>query len=98
MIPTRIQRRRTKDFRLPPNTRCINRGTPHGNPYTVKEYGRGEALRRFREYLEAMSPTKRAGYLAPIRQYKFIACFCAVDEDCHGDVILEYLQKLEAGA
>lgn len=33
----RIQRKRTKGFRLPPNTVCINRGTMWGNPFPVGE-------------------------------------------------------------
>lgn len=33
----RVQRKRTKGFRLPPNTKCINRGTDWGNPYRVKQ-------------------------------------------------------------
>ena len=33
--PKRIQRKRTKGFRLEPNTKCVNRGTKYGNPYKV---------------------------------------------------------------
>ena len=28
----RVQRKRTKGFKLPPNTKCVNRGTKWGNP------------------------------------------------------------------
>lgn len=49
--PIRIQRRRTKGWRLPPNTVCVDRGTAFGNPFTVadaKEAGyRGEQLQAF---------------------------------------------------
>ena len=31
----RIQRQRTKAFKLPPNTRCCTRGTKWGNPYKI---------------------------------------------------------------
>lgn len=37
MTPTRIQRRRTKGFRLPPGTVCCTRPGPLGNPFTVAE-------------------------------------------------------------
>jgi hypothetical protein len=33
--PIGIQRKRTKGFKLPPNTVCVNRGTIWGNPYKV---------------------------------------------------------------
>lgn len=31
-IMKRVQRKRTKGFKLPPNTKCVNRGTKWGNP------------------------------------------------------------------
>lgn len=31
----RIQRKRTKGYRLPDNTKCVNRGTKWGNPFRV---------------------------------------------------------------
>jgi hypothetical protein len=47
----RIQRRRTKGYKLPPNCICINRGTKWGNPFKVSEYGQEKAIRLFRECL-----------------------------------------------
>jgi hypothetical protein len=32
----RIQRKRTKGFKLPPNTVCVNRGTKWGNPIKLE--------------------------------------------------------------
>lgn len=52
-MPTRIQRKRTKCFKLPPNTICINRGTMWGNPFTVEEYGRKLAIEVFRQCLQS---------------------------------------------
>ena len=34
-IPTRIQRRRTKGWRMPPNTLNCTRGSKYGNPFRV---------------------------------------------------------------
>jgi hypothetical protein len=31
----RVQRKRTKGYKLPENTKCVNRGTKWGNPYKV---------------------------------------------------------------
>lgn len=33
----RIQRRRTKGFRLPPNTVCVDRSTKLGNPFDWRD-------------------------------------------------------------
>jgi hypothetical protein len=35
MTPTRIQRKRSKGWKLPPNTKCVTRPGPFGNPFTV---------------------------------------------------------------
>lgn len=32
----RIQRRRTKDWRMPDNTVCVDRSTPFGNPFLIE--------------------------------------------------------------
>jgi hypothetical protein len=33
--PARVQRKRSKGFKLPPMTKCVTRGTPWGNPFYV---------------------------------------------------------------
>ena len=35
--PRRVQRKRIKGWRLPPNTRCVDRSTRWGNPFFVSE-------------------------------------------------------------
>lgn len=37
MKPIRIQRRRIKGWRIPPNTVCVDRSTPFGNPFPVSK-------------------------------------------------------------
>lgn len=37
--PLRIQRRRTKGWRLPENTVCVDRSTKWGNPFIVGKHG-----------------------------------------------------------
>lgn len=36
-MPTRVQRKRTKGFKLPENTVCVDRTTKWGNPFKVVE-------------------------------------------------------------
>lgn len=38
MIPKRIQRQRTKGWRMPPNTISVTRPGKHGNPFAVGGY------------------------------------------------------------
>lgn len=38
MKPVRVQRKRTKGFKLPENTICVTRGTKWGNPFKIGEY------------------------------------------------------------
>jgi hypothetical protein len=45
--PKRIQRQRTKGWRMPPNTVYVGRPTSWGNPYPVSLFGRDLALALF---------------------------------------------------
>jgi hypothetical protein len=47
----RIQRQRTKGWRMPPNTVYVGRPTVWGNPFSVDKYGRDRALEYFHSYL-----------------------------------------------
>lgn len=50
--PIRIQRRRTKGWRLPPNTVCVDRSTDFGNPFTVAAaHEAGHAGKRLPEFV-----------------------------------------------
>lgn len=51
----RLQRKRTKGFKLPPNTLVVTRGTPFGNDWkVVKEKGMG----RYNQYI-LLSPENK---------------------------------------
>ena len=47
----RVHLQRTKGWRMPPNTRKVDRSTIFGNPFDVAKYGPEEALRLHREWL-----------------------------------------------
>jgi hypothetical protein len=85
-MPERIQRKRTKGFRLPPRTLCVTRPGVFGNPYPVSEYGREMALTLFDAYLDTLPPALLRMRLAQVREAAYIACFCRLDETCHGDI------------
>jgi hypothetical protein len=49
--PLRIQLQRTKGWRMPPNTRKVDRSTRFGNPFEGRMYGREDAVRLHRAWL-----------------------------------------------
>ena len=81
MTLRRIQRRRTKGYRLPPGALCVTRGTKWGNPFKVDDCGRDGAVRAYRADLEAMSEIDLAEFREPLRSATALACWCRLDQD-----------------
>jgi hypothetical protein len=61
-----------------------------GNPYKVRQHGRGRSVALYRRNL---SPEVR-GRIEELRG-KTLACWCKQDELCHGDVLLDLLGEGE---
>lgn len=99
--PVRIQRKRTKGWRLPDGAVVVTRGTEWGNPFTVApghEPGKKiggfytavptveDAVECFREWAE-----NQPKFIERVRSElrgKDLACWCALDAKCHADVLL----------
>ena len=90
--PIRVQRKRTKGWRMPPNTISVCRPGKWSNPFKVgelSEYGdvpdADTAVMFFRAWIDkglqriAMQELKG----------KNLACFCPLNAPCHADVLLE---------
>ena len=97
--PVRIQLRRTKGWRMPPNTAKVDRTTRWGNPWPIGEWGPLDrkapdaegAVGFFRAMFSDAEMRAAAGYpvdLSPLRG-KNLACWCRPGEPCHVDVLLE---------
>lgn len=92
--PIRIQRRRTKGWKLPPNTVCVTRPTMFGNHYRVGDTGTPDAataVERYRKWLSnthLMASIIRAEARKRLRG-KNLACWCPLDQPCHADILLE---------
>lgn len=97
MVPVRIQRQRSRGWRMPPNTVYVGRPSKWGNPFMLAPW--------YREAVEtgAMSDTGRRGLaVADFREHisgneaeirrelrgKNLACWCPLDQPCHADVLL----------
>jgi hypothetical protein len=86
-IPKRIQLRRTKGWRMPPNTVKVCRPGPWGNPFTVAEYGHSLAVFNYKIRLRGLM---EIGALNPaLLRGKNLACWCSLDQPCHADILLE---------
>lgn len=55
-MPVRVQLRRTRGWRMPPGTVKVDRSTPYGNPYEIRERKRG-GRRRFWVYRDGRAFT-----------------------------------------
>lgn len=100
--PIRVQLRRAKGWKMPPNTVKVDRTTKWGNPFRVKP-GRAHdyAVTLFAHMLAGYvsivdDPTieEQAAYRdmairdrAELRG-KNLACWCRADQKCHADVLL----------
>lgn len=94
--PRRIQRRRVRGWRLPPNTIYVGRGTKWGPPWVPAHFwwatDRAQACVEAYRYTVVRHLYRNPDWLAPL-QGKHLACYCALDQPCHADVLLELANR-----
>ena len=96
-LPKRIQRKRTKGWKMPPHTVYVGRPTIWGNPFDMslgetrmsvltwyRLWLAGKKFKRINELLR----WEVLGRLEQLRG-KDLACWCPLDQPCHADVLLE---------
>ncbi len=103
MTPTRIQRQRTKGWRMPANTVYVGRGTPWGNPFKIGEHvrphyhlktslivaDREHAVRLYLRFLPLELRIAAKLHLCG----KTLACWCPLDQPCHAEVLLRITNR-----
>lgn len=84
----RIQRKRSKGWTMPDNTKYVGRGSKWGNPYKVADcQSITECLTLYKEHLRKQL---QAGSLNLSElQGKNLACWCPVGSPCHADILLQ---------
>lgn len=103
--PKRIQRKRTKGWRMPSGAFSVCRPGTFGNRWTAKDYratgykGTDTEVAQvcvdaFRAWLTGRKHWAHGIPLLPIPDLsplrgKDLACWCALDKPCHADVLLE---------
>jgi hypothetical protein len=88
--PQRVQLKRTKGWRMPPDTVKVDRTTEWGNPFRPGENGvvdAADAVVRFRNALACDRARRRR--IREVLRGKNLACWCKPEAPCHADVLLE---------
>jgi Domain of unknown function (DUF4326) len=62
----------------------VARGTRWGNPFTVEEFGRERAIELYEAWLLEQPDLLEQ---LPRLRGRLLACYCRLDEPCHGDVL-----------
>lgn len=96
--PVRLQRRRIRGFVLAltaPNQLqivCVTRPSKYSNPHKIGfckicgvSHTRADAVA---QYAREITPEQRDAIRADLRG-KNIACWCRLDHECHGDILLK---------
>lgn len=104
-MPERIQRKRTKGWKMPPDTVSVTRPGRWGNPWAVgvnrcsgarlgyRQEMVTDAATAVRFFSEMLVHSDRAypsnEEIVRKLRGKNLACFCALDQPCHADVLLK---------
>ena len=87
MKPKRIQRKRTKGWRMPEGAIYVGRPTMWQNPFKLSVWGREGAMAMYMNYLKVNPGISMAAKQALCG--KDLSCWCRLDQPCHADVLLE---------
>ncbi len=108
----RVQLRRTKGWRMPPDTVKVDRSTRWGNPFVIGRDGsQAECVQRFRDLMAGQvvveggaSSEEQGAYLAHAHAHraelrgKHLACWCRLGTPCHADVLLAFVNAQPGAA
>ncbi|MBK5910086.1 hypothetical protein CCR85_01080 [Rhodothalassium salexigens] len=89
--PQRIQRKRTKGWRMPVGAVYVGRPTRWGNPYEGVDRASADHAMLVRLYREYIARPEQAGLREAARRElrgRDLACWCPLDQPCHADVLL----------
>jgi hypothetical protein len=98
--PHRVQLRRSKGWRMPPNTVKVDRSTRYGNPFRVGDPGIPDVRTSIRMFERAFRNGElvrgdpesvfRPAHLRAALRGKNLACWCPLDGPCHADLLLKF--------
>lgn len=85
--PVRVQRRRSRGWRMPAGAVYVGRPGQWGNPFPVAEHGPTAAVVLYRAWL-LEHPALLAAARAELAG-RSLACWCPAGAPCHADVLLD---------
>ena len=99
-MPERIQLKRNRGWKMPPNAVKVDRTTRWGNPFKIAEFGSvAEAVARHGRWMRGEIPAPQ-GEVPPSRADiraslagRDLACWCALDGPCHAELLLRIANK-----
>lgn len=110
-MPSRVQLRRAKGWKMPPNTVKVDRSTKLGNPFVIGVSGDAASCVSWHAAVlsggividlktpEAVQRQYRADVLAAREEMrgKNLACWCRLDRPCHADNLLIFFNRQKDG-
>ena len=89
-MPIRIQRKRTKGWKMPYNSKYVGRPTIFGNPFLASSESDAQfCVDAYRRWIHRPSQAWIVDLAKKMLKGKDLACFCPLDQPCHADVLLE---------
>ena len=89
-MPIRIQRKRTKGWKMPYNAKYVDRPTIFGNPFLASSESDAQfCVDAYRRWIHRPSQARIVDLAKKMLKGKDLACFCPLDQPCHADVLLE---------
>jgi len=87
--PQRIQRKRTKGWRMPENTVYVGRPSKWGNPFIIREHDIPDAKTAVEYFYRWMVLSRPSHLDLKELRGKNLACWCPEGSPCHADVLLK---------
>jgi len=86
--PTRIQRTRQHPYMNPNNLEIVYVGRPSqfGNSYELSDMPRKVALEAYKQWLMTHF---NLDYVKEALKGKNLSCWCPLNKECHGDILLK---------
>lgn len=100
-MPKRIQRRRTKGWKMPAGAVYVGRPTKWGNPWIFGAWDEvsgqniepGQAVNLFRSAVMQVGFDELRKRIVEDLRGKDLCCWCSLDKPCHADVLLEIANR-----
>ena len=95
--PLRIQRKRTKGWRMPDGAVYVGRPSKWGNPWPVTQYRPvASSMMLYRAHIESLVVPEYGSDL-DLKELRGrqLACWCPLDRPCHADILAEIANDLD---